>query len=35
MHDPFGTFHNFMGNGAFAIGLERIFVKLGLVKEMD
>jgi Na+/H+-dicarboxylate symporter len=33
LHDPFGTFHNVMGNGAFAIGLERIFVKLGLLKK--
>ena len=32
LHDPFGTFHNVMGNGAFAIGLERIFTKLGLLK---
>ena len=34
LHDPFGTFHNVMGNGAFAIGVERIFVKLGLLSEV-
>ena len=32
LHDPFGTFHNVMGNGAFAVGLERVFVKFGLLK---
>lgn len=35
LHDPFGTFHNVMGNGAFAIGLERIFEKLGLLKKSN
>ena len=32
LHDPFGTFHNVMGNGAFALAVEKIFTKLGLVK---
>jgi len=32
LHDPFGTFHNVMGNGAFAIGVERVFGKFGLLK---
>ncbi len=33
LHDPFGTFHNVMGNGAFAVGLERVFVKLRLINK--
>ncbi len=33
LHDPFGTFHNVMGNGAFALAVEKIFTKFGLVKE--
>lgn len=33
LHDPFGTFHNVMGNGAFAMIVERIFKKLKLVTE--
>lgn len=32
LHDPFGTFHNVMGNGAFAIAVEKVFMRLGLVK---
>lgn len=31
LHDPFGTFHNVMGNGAFAIFVEKVFKKLKLV----
>lgn len=31
LHDPFGTFHNVMGNGAFAIAAERIFKKIGIL----
>ncbi len=31
LHDPFGTFHNVMGNGAFALFVEKIFIKLKLV----
>ena len=33
LHDPFGTFHNVMGNGAFALAVEKLFTKLGLVKD--
>jgi Na+/H+-dicarboxylate symporter len=33
LHDPFGTFHNVMGNGAFALFVEKVFIKLGLVKD--
>ncbi len=31
LHDPFGTFHNVMGNGAFALFVEKIFTKAKLV----
>lgn len=31
LHDSFGTFHNVMGNGAFAVFVEKVFKKLGLV----
>ena len=31
LQDPFGTFHNVMGNGAFALVVEKIFIKLGLI----
>ncbi|MBP9828957.1 MAG: cation:dicarboxylase symporter family transporter [Proteobacteria bacterium] len=31
LHDPFGTFHNVMGNGAFSLLVEKIFKKLRLV----
>ena len=31
LHDPFGTFHNVMGNGAFALFVEKTFAKLRLV----
>lgn len=31
LHDSFGTFHNVMGNGAFAVLVEKIFKKIGLV----
>jgi Na+/H+-dicarboxylate symporter len=31
LHDSFGTFHNVMGNGAFAVFVEKTFKKLGLV----
>jgi Na+/H+-dicarboxylate symporter len=27
LHDPFGTFHNVMGNGAFAIGMDRVVAR--------
>jgi hypothetical protein len=35
LHDPFGTFHNVMGNGAFALFVEKIFITLGLVKGQE
>lgn len=31
LHDSFGTFHNVMGNGAFAIFVEKVFKKLKLI----
>lgn len=33
LHDPFGTFHNVMGNGAFAMVTERVFKKIGLLSK--
>lgn len=33
LHDSFGTFHNVMGNGAFAILVERVFKKIGILPE--
>ncbi len=35
LHDPFGTFHNVMGNGAFALFVEKVFTKLGLVGQIN
>jgi Na+/H+-dicarboxylate symporter len=31
LHDPFGTFHNVMGNGAFALFVEKTFAKFKLI----